>query len=191
MSDRPKIPGKIKRELRQEAYFGCVKCGCPIIEYHHIEPWSKVKKHEKNNLVVLCPVCHHEANTGAYDSDKIREYKKNPINKTLRFIQRNFMLRDFNNVVVQFGNVRIINARNILQILKCRIIYFNLDDDGAALLNAVFFDEQMRVIAIINDNEWKTIVCINTYQYTLVEKGNIISPLISTTHQEPFGRTKT
>ena len=50
MSNRPPIPEGVKRKLRQEAYFGCVKCGCPIIEYHHIEPWSVVKKHSGRRL---------------------------------------------------------------------------------------------------------------------------------------------
>ena len=36
-----------------------------------------------------------------------------------------------------------------------------------------------------------TIVRINMYQYTLIEKGNVTSPSFSTTHQEPFGRTRT
>ncbi|MFR7391896.1 MAG: HNH endonuclease signature motif containing protein [Anaerostipes hadrus] len=67
MSNRPPIPEAMKRKVRQEAYFGCVKCGCPgVLRYHHIEPWSKVKKHEAKNLVALCPNCHREATVGAY-----------------------------------------------------------------------------------------------------------------------------
>ena len=83
MSDRPPIPEGIKRMLRQEAYFGCVKCGCPIIEYHHIEPWSVVKKHEVDNLVVLCPNCHREANVGAYYKEQVIADKKRAIFDTI------------------------------------------------------------------------------------------------------------
>ncbi|MBU5337278.1 hypothetical protein [Intestinibacter bartlettii] len=48
---RPPIPNPLKRELRQEAHFGCVNCGNPIIEYHHITPWSEVKEHTKGDTI--------------------------------------------------------------------------------------------------------------------------------------------
>lgn len=154
MSDRPNIPDPMKRQLRQEAYFGCVKCGCPIIEYHHIEPWSKVKKHEKDNLVVLCPNCHREANVGSYFKEQVIEDKKNPVNKRFRFVQNKIMLRKFSDIKMKLGGVEISGARNILSIYDMKLIYFNIDKDGKALLNAVFFDDNMRLIAAIKDNEW-------------------------------------
>lgn len=155
MSDRPSIPEGMKRKLRQEAYFGCVKCGCPIIEYHHIEPWSKVKKHEKDNLVVLCPNCHREANVGAYFKEQVIEDKKNPINKRIGFVQNKIMLRKFCDVKMKIGGVEISEARNILSVHNIKLIYFNIDKDGKALLNAVFFDDSMRLIDVIQDNEWR------------------------------------
>jgi hypothetical protein len=36
MKKNREIPSEIKRQLRQEAGFGCCICGIPIIEYHHI-----------------------------------------------------------------------------------------------------------------------------------------------------------
>lgn len=39
MKKRPAIPESIKRQVRQEAKFGCIFCGSPIIEYHHIEEY--------------------------------------------------------------------------------------------------------------------------------------------------------
>ena len=34
--NRSAIPEIVKRQVRQEAGFGCCKCGNPIFEYHHI-----------------------------------------------------------------------------------------------------------------------------------------------------------
>lgn len=158
MSDRPEIPKKMKRELRQEAYFGCVKCGCPIIEYHHIEPWSKVKKHEKNNLVVLCPNCHREANTGMYFKEKVEEDKKNPINKQTRFVQKVIMLRKFDDIKLKLGGLEISKTKSVLNVMGIDLIFFNIGEKGEALLNAVFFDKDMRLIAKIQDNEWKAFI---------------------------------
>ena len=42
MSERD-IPDRIKRQLRQEAGFGCCKCGFPIYDYHHIVEFSEEK----------------------------------------------------------------------------------------------------------------------------------------------------
>lgn len=155
MSNRPPIPEAMKRKVRQEAYFGCVKCGCPIIEYHHIEPWSKVKKHEAKNLVALCPNCHREATVGAYYEERVIEDKKNPINKKTGLVQNQIMLRKFDDIVVKLGGAEISKTQNILTVFGARILYFNIDKNGRALLNAVFFDQNMQLIAVIQDNEWR------------------------------------
>ena len=138
MSNRPPIPEAMKRKVRQEAYFGCVKCGCPIIEYHHIEPWSKVKKHEAKSLVALCPNCHREATVGAYYEERVIEDKKNPINKKTGLVQNQIMLRKFDDIVVKLGGAEISKTQNILTVFGARILYFNIDKNGRALLNAVF-----------------------------------------------------
>ncbi len=38
----PSTPLLIKRQLRQEAGFGCCKCGKPIIQYHYIIPYTQI-----------------------------------------------------------------------------------------------------------------------------------------------------
>lgn len=156
MSNRPPIPEGVKRKLRQEAYFGCVKCGCPIIEYHHIEPWSMVKKHEADNLVVLCPNCHREANVGAYYKEQVIADKKEPFNKRTRLVQNDFMLRKLDDIKVKIGGAEISHARSILTVRSIPLIFFNKTKDGRALLNAIFFDNSINPVAIIKDNEWTT-----------------------------------
>ncbi|WP_296420308.1 HNH endonuclease [Pseudooctadecabacter sp.] len=52
------IPTSIRRQLRQEAGFGCAQCGNPLIEYHHIIPWSESKVHRPEHMVALCGTCH-------------------------------------------------------------------------------------------------------------------------------------
>lgn len=158
MSDRPPIPEGIKRALRQEAYFGCVKCGCPIIEYHHIEPWSVVKKHEAANLVVLCPNCHREANVGAYYKEQVIADKKEPFNKRARLVQNNFMLRKLADIKVKIGGMEISHTRNVLTVYSIPLIFFNETKDGRDLLNAVFFDDHMNLVAVIKDNEWTALL---------------------------------
>lgn len=49
------MPLPVKRKLRQEAGFGCCKCGRPIIEYHHIIPYSNDDPHFRvEDMMCLC-----------------------------------------------------------------------------------------------------------------------------------------
>ena len=73
------IPLPVRRTLRQEAYFGCAKCGNPILEYHHIIPWAERKHNDPDHMVALCPTHHQQF--GKLSSDESYEVKANPKNK--------------------------------------------------------------------------------------------------------------
>ena len=55
---RPSMPAAVMRELRQEAGFGCAKCGHPYIEYHHIVPYAEDQHFRPEDMVALCGNCH-------------------------------------------------------------------------------------------------------------------------------------
>lgn len=76
------IPEPIKRQVRQECYFGCVICGCPVFEYDHIVRFSKVKEHTASNLAPLCKQHHDAKTTGKMSVERVIEARKNPFNAT-------------------------------------------------------------------------------------------------------------
>lgn len=78
-TEKRKIQEGIKRQLQQEANFGCCKCGNPIIEYHHIKMWSKVETHHHEDMMFLCPTCHHSIES--YSEKYQQKLKANPYNK--------------------------------------------------------------------------------------------------------------
>lgn len=78
MSDRRYIPEGIRRQLRQEACFGCCYCGDPILDYHHIIPWSERKHNEPDHMIALCPTHHRMA--GKMSRSKQYKIKHEPIN---------------------------------------------------------------------------------------------------------------
>ena len=73
------IPLPVRRALRQQAYFGCAKCGNPILEYHHIIPWAERKHNDPDHMVALCPTHHQQF--GKLSSEESYEVKANPKNK--------------------------------------------------------------------------------------------------------------
>lgn len=68
---RPDIPEPTKRAVRKRCGFCCVICGCPVYDYDHIEEYSIVKKHEEDNLVLLCPTCHRKKGKGLISREAI------------------------------------------------------------------------------------------------------------------------
>jgi hypothetical protein len=67
----------LQRELKVEAGHRCAITHCPhpVVELHHIEPWSQCKKHEFGNLIALCPNCHQLADRGEIDRKSLTQYK--------------------------------------------------------------------------------------------------------------------
>lgn len=73
---RPGIPAAIRRRVRMEASDRCVVCqGTSALDLAHIVPWETVRKHEAENIVLLCAVCHRRFDTGEIDRTSMREYK--------------------------------------------------------------------------------------------------------------------
>jgi len=85
MASRPAIPASIKREVEQEAGYRCAIPTCRDkgpFDFEHIDEWSKVKKHEFHNIILLCVSCHARVtrkNTSAAPISKeaLRKYKRN------------------------------------------------------------------------------------------------------------------
>ena len=75
--NRPKIPAELKRRILVEAGHRCAipTCRSTQVEIAHIKPWSKVKKHEYDNLISLCPNCHTRFDNGEIDQKSMIHYK--------------------------------------------------------------------------------------------------------------------
>ena len=151
---RPPIPAEMKRELRREAHYGCVCCGNPIIEYHHIKDWCIVKEHTIDNLVVLCPSCHYRATVKELTPERILRMKKEPYNSKLKTVSENFFINQHGETSLLIGSVRINNANIILRVNNDSAISLSKDIDGYTLLNLKIYDEHHKLVAQVKDNEW-------------------------------------
>lgn len=80
MSESRNIPPRVRRQLRQEACFGCAVCGDPILDYHHIIPWAEQKHNNPEHMVAVCPT--HHRSIGKMKRGKQYDAKNNPINGT-------------------------------------------------------------------------------------------------------------
>lgn len=154
MTSNRYIPLPLKREIRRDAAFGCVMCGSPIIEFHHIEPFHKVNEHTKENLVALCPEHHHRADCGEIPVSIVTKFKENPVNKKKNFVSKDFFLSNYNDMKTRVGSNIYIRTPKILVVDKCPLITLTPDEEGNALLNAKFYNPNNVLLAEINNNEW-------------------------------------
>lgn len=78
MNNRDNIPLELKRKILVEAGHRCAipTCRFPTTEIAHIEPYSKVHKHEYHNLIALCPNCHTRYDNREIDKKSMYIYKK-------------------------------------------------------------------------------------------------------------------
>ncbi len=79
MDNRPEIPEPLKRQILVESGHRCAipTCRQTTVDIHHIIPWEKCRKHEFDNLIALCPICHRRAHNGEIDRKSIKLYKSN------------------------------------------------------------------------------------------------------------------
>ena len=58
MSANNNPPFQIQKQLRKDVLYGCAICGCPILEYVHIVPYTDVQAFLPENMIALCPLHH-------------------------------------------------------------------------------------------------------------------------------------
>lgn len=142
------IPEPIERQIRQEAGFGCCKCGFPIIEYHHIVRDSQSPK----DIMLLCPKHHTEATVGAMLEEEQRFYKAHPSNienglveGKLKVNQKTPVVIIGTNLFVGDGDFLIVDDESLLSIE----IY-----EGRLELSMKLYDQKDNLVAEIERNEW-------------------------------------
>lgn len=142
------IPEPIKRKVRQEAGFGCCKCGFPIIEYHHIIKDSQ----NPEDIMLLCPIHHLEATVGAMLEKEQRAYKANPYNIEKGFAEGCLKINQESPVVTigtnQFvgdGNFILVDGENLLSIEI---------NEGRLELSMKLYDKKDNLVAEVKRNEW-------------------------------------
>jgi len=147
------ISSDIRRVVRQRSRFGCCVCGCPIIEYHHITPYSEGGEHTVENLIALCPTCHKRADKeGSWSVDQVRKFGDSPYNTDTT---KDRFLIDSSDFVVRLGWIEFRNCSQLVALGKRIVLESRRMDDGIILVSGYFQDEEGNPIAKIVENEWR------------------------------------
>jgi hypothetical protein len=149
MINRAPIPEPVKRELRQEAGFGCCKCGNPIFEYHHIVPRSE----DPQDLMIFCPLCHHEATVGAMPEGEQRSHKSRPFNIANGYVEGKLRINQ-SVPAIAAGSVQFVGDGAFLVVDQEELISLSLDASGRLELSVELYDREDQLLALVERNEW-------------------------------------
>lgn len=145
---RSPIPEEVKREVRQQAGFGCCKCGFPITQYHHVVERSEDSK----DIMLLCPNHHWEATSRAMTREEQLHHKLNPINIEKDRVQG--LLKINQKVpVVTLGTNQIIGEGDFILIDNESLLSLSVKS-GVLEISTKLFDPAGQLIAKVENNEW-------------------------------------
>lgn len=154
MNRRP--PASVRRELRQEANFGCSICGAPILQYHHIVPFSEEQHHDPDRMIALCPNHHQQAGPqgAAISRERLYEEKRDPANRAITDYEFYF---ESGTPEITFGGSKFIledaNEMVLLEVDYLPLISMNYAD-GILSFDCFLYDSSNELIAGVDENEW-------------------------------------
>lgn len=150
---RPSVPAAVKRQLRQEAGFGCCFCGLPVLQYQHIIPYAREAHFRVEDMMVLCPLCHDKATHGALSEQEQRTRKADPYNVERGYAQGQLTV-DQEACVVKAGSNEFVGEGWFVQVDGEPLLGLDLDENGRMTLTVSLFDSDDNLLAFIEKNEW-------------------------------------
>jgi hypothetical protein len=158
---RPPIPDGIQREVRQRCGFGCILCGAPLYEYHHIVPYNECREHVGANITLLCDAHHKEATNGLLTVEQIAQANQAPYN-----LQRgvsspyglHFQGTVFDCVIggnrfsSKFRDNECDAVAIAVSVDDFDLVWFRIDNSGRLFFNATLFDQNNVPLLLIREN---------------------------------------
>lgn len=157
---RPQIPNPIQREIRQRCGFGCVICGCPLYEYHHMAHYRESKRHVASEITLLCDKHHKECTNLLLTDKQIVDANENPFNLQHGVsspYDLHFEGDEFTCVIGKNRFTSSLRTKNQAVIIPISIdeidlIYFIIESNGNIYLYVNIFDENNLSILTIIEN---------------------------------------
>jgi hypothetical protein len=120
----------------------------PIVEYHHIVADSK----NPDEIMLLCPVHHHEATVGAMPKEEQWNYKKNPYNIERGFVEGQLKVNQ-TTPVANIGSNQFVGAGDFLIVDGENLLSLRINE-GKLELSIKLYDQKDVLVADIQNNEW-------------------------------------
>jgi len=143
--------------VRKRCGFGCVNCGCPIIEYHHFNPpFAQATRHDPEGITLLCGHCHNRAERGIDDPSVIVIANASPWCVEHKHTRYDVLSRASVEIPVRLGSSRVC-AKTVIMFDDETVIGFSSPEypSGPVRLNAVLKDDRGNETLRVVNNEWR------------------------------------
>ena len=120
------IPAPIQKQLKKEAVFGCVICGCPLLNYIHIIPPFDKNAFLPEDMAAICPNCKSRFDRHEFSESYLRDVKKNPHN---RMREKDAFSLESGEMVINLGKMKYINTPRVLAVNDFDIITLKQENE--------------------------------------------------------------
>jgi hypothetical protein len=154
------IPKQIKEVIRKDAGYGCVFCGCVLVEYEHIEPeFHNAVEHLPSNMTLLCPMCHDKVTKKIISKKQVWSAKLNPKGLEQGFVS-DTLFPNADRLEFQLGNMRYLNMGVAISFFGKPLFWFEEPEQGigACTVCCIFYGIDGKPIAYVNRNEFIALV---------------------------------
>jgi hypothetical protein len=154
------VPQAIQTQLTKEALYGCVICGCPVLEFIDFNPAdSRVEESRQEvylpeSMLAICPLHNKEFQTGEMDPRLLASNKNKPFNKVHDDLA--FATTSSNEFIISLGGCSFVNTSRLLVIDDFDLINVRRMDRMFIVMDVNFFNRNNQLVGIILENSWSS-----------------------------------
>lgn len=166
------IPEPVMREVRQRCGFGCIICGCAIVQYHHFDPeYVDAIGHKANGITLLCGTCHEKTKKGILGLSEIRQFSLAPYCMKAGFTH-DFLFSTRDKIHFQIGGATFRRKAIIVYDNDPIVAFYPAREEGGPLrLFAEIEDETGGSLLRIVDNVWTA----GIHHFDVETRGNALT----------------
>lgn len=155
------VPQAIQNQLKKEAHYGCVICGCPVLEFIDFNRTGS-QVHESfrqevflpENMVAICPPHNKKFRTDEIDPSFLASSKDSPFNKNHDDLA--FATTSSNELTISLGGCTFVNTSRLLVVDDFELINVARMDQKQLVMDVNFFNRTNQLIGIIFENGWSS-----------------------------------
>ena len=155
------VPEAIQNQLKKEAHYGCVICGCPVLEYIYFNQngiqGDELRRQEvflPEKMVAICPSHNNKFQLGELESPFLATSKRDPFNKVHDDLA--FATTTPNEFTISLGGCTFVNTSRLLVVDDFELIIVKRLDQRFLVLDVNFFTRNNQLVGIILENNWSS-----------------------------------
>jgi hypothetical protein len=155
------VPQAIQNQLKKEALYGCVICGCPVLEFIdfnrtgiQVDESRRQGVFLPENMVAICPSHNKKFQTGEIDPTFLASSKNSPFNQIHDDLA--FTTTSSNELTMAVGGCTFVNTSRLLVVDDFDLINVRRMDRRLIVMDVNFFNRNNLLVGIMLENSWSS-----------------------------------